>query len=92
MPHLSSECLELIKKKDISQWPSYNEKILEKNSITIVVQINGKKRSLIETKKNIEESELLELIKKDANTRKYVLNKNILKKIYVPNKIINIIL
>ena len=92
VPHLSSECLELIKKKDISQWPSYNEKILEKNSITIVVQINGKKRSLIETKKNIEESELLELIKKDANTRKYVLNKNILKKIYVPNKIINIIL
>jgi leucyl-tRNA synthetase len=92
VPHLSSECLELIKKKDISQWPPYNEKILEKNSVTIVVQINGKKRSLIETKKNIEESELLELIKKDANTRKYVLNKNILKKIYVPNKIINIIL
>jgi len=92
VPHLSSECLGLINRTDINKWPSYNEKILEKNSITIVVQINGKKRSLIETKKNIEESELLELIKKDANTRKYVLNKNILKKIYVPNKIINIIL
>ena len=60
--------------------------------MNIVVQINGKKRGLIKTKKNINENEVLENIKKENNIMKYLKDLKIRKKIYIPNKLINIII
>ena len=57
-----------------------------------MIQINGRKRSLIKTNPNITEENLLKLVKKDENINKYLSNKNIKKKIFVPNKLINIII
>ena len=56
------------------------------------MQINGKKRNLIQTNKNITENDLLEIIKKDEKLKKYLENKTIRKKIYVQDKLINIII
>ena len=92
IPHISNECLSILNQENDYKWPLFDEKILEKNYTKIVVQINGKKRGLIETKKDINETELFEKIKKDENINKYILNKKILKKIYILNKIFNIIL
>ena len=93
LPHLSNECFESIKnKKDKINWPKYDEKQIKEDSNTIVIQINGKKRGLINTKLNLEEEDLLKLVKKDQNINKYLLNKEVRKKIYIKNKLMNIII
>ena len=92
IPHFSNECLDVIGVKEDFQWPDYDEAILVENYSNIVIQINGKKRGLIKTNKNIEENKLLEEIKKEKNIKKYLDNVDIKKKIYIPNKLINIII
>jgi len=93
LPHLSNECIESIKtKNDELYWPIYDEKQIKESSINIVIQINGKKRGLINTKLDLEEVDLFKLVKKDQNIYKYVSDKEIKKKIYIKNKLMNIII
>ena len=73
-------------------WPLYDENILKTQHIDIVVQINGKKRALLNTKKGISQTDLLELIKKDRITKKYLNNINIKKIIFVKDRLINILI
>ena len=56
-----------------------------------IVQINGKTRKIIDSKKDTSESLLLNKIKEDNKLNDYLNNKNIQKKIFIPNKLINII-
>ena len=92
IPHYANECLDMIGNKDNIVWPSYDKNILHENTVPIVIQINGKKRGLIEVKRDIGEVDLLELIFKNKNLEKYLINKEVRKKIYVKNRLINIIL
>ncbi len=91
VPHFSNECLELINVFDV-KWPQYNEKMIKEEKINLVVQINGKKRNLIEIEPDKPEEELFEIIKKDEKIIKYIQNTQIKKKIYIKNKLINIII
>ena len=91
IPHFSNECLEIIKSKNF-KWPAYDISLLKDENIIIVVQINGKKRGLIETKRDISEEEVLDKIVSDINVKKYIENKKIKKKVFVQNKLINIII
>ena len=91
VPHLSNECLEMLNIRDIS-WPSINEAMLVENFINIVVQINGKKRGVVQTKVGISEEDLLQKIKSDQKIFKYLDNKTIKKKIYINNKLLNVII
>ena len=92
MPHFASECLELIKSEKNIEWPTYEQKFIDDENITIVIQINGKKRGLLNLKKDTEEKELLSLIKKDEKLNKHLGNKKIKKQIFVKNKIMNLII
>ena len=92
IPHFSNECLESIGVKNDIFWPSYDEKYLEETEVNIVVQINGKKRGLIKTKKNINEHDLLKRIQNDDKVNKYLENHKVKKQIYIENKIINLFL
>ena len=91
IPHYAYECLDQLKIQTI-EWPSYDEAILIKNEINIVIQINGKKRGLIKTKPNISEDNLFEIIIKDEKLNKYLNNKDIKRKIYIKDKLLNVIL
>ena len=92
IPHLSSECLKIIGINNEIMWPSYDEKQLKKSSNLIVVQINGKKRGLINARLNLTEEELMQLIYKDEKIKKYLINFDIKKRIYIKDKLINIII
>ena len=92
IPHFANECLNLINYQKNLDWPRYDEAILIEDFANIVIQINGKKRGLIKAKKNIQEFELLKIIKAEKNINKYLNNSDIKKKIYVQNKLINIII
>ncbi len=90
-PHLSNECLELLKCKSTNEWP-----IIDTNNVIeevkIAVQINGKTRDVILVKKNLVQKDLEKIILKDSKAKKYVNNKKILKTIFVKNKILNYII
>ena len=92
IPHISSECLKLLSNEIALKWPEYDQKLLEEDFVNIVVQINGKKRGLIKVKKNTTVNELLEKVKKEKNILKYLDSMSIKKQIYVPNRLINIII
>ena len=92
IPHFSNECLKILKLGEQINWPSYDEQYLEEKTLQIVIQINGKKRGLITAERDVLETSLLEKIKKDLKLHKYLENKEIKKKIFIPNKLINIII
>ena len=83
IPHFSSECLKLIKVENL-MWPKFNEKIIEETEANFVVQINGKKRGIINTNKEIVEKDLFNLVKDDTKINKYFENKIVVKVIFIP--------
>ncbi len=90
IPHFSSECLKLIKIENF-MWPKFDEKIIEETEVNFVIQINGKKRGIINTNKEILEKDLFNLVKDDTKINKYFENKKIIKTIFVQKKLINFI-
>jgi leucyl-tRNA synthetase len=91
IPHFASECLSNLGLK-VLNWPSVNEKLLIEKEIVFVVQINGKKRGLLKAEREITEDKLIEMLKNNDEIKKYLSGKEIKKKIFVPNKLINILL
>lgn len=92
IPHFASECLENNNFLKNHHWPNYNEELLKDESIYIVVQINGKKRALLDVQRDISENEVLNKIKENENLNKYLDDKEQKKIIFIKNKIINIII
>ena len=92
IPHFSQECLQIMSDNFKLQWPNYDEKLFEQDKINIVVQINGKKRCIITSNKNLKESDLLRKITKEEKLKKYLEDKKIKKNIYIQDKLINIII
>ncbi|MDC0653794.1 leucine--tRNA ligase [Candidatus Pelagibacter sp.] len=91
IPHLISECLEDLNYEE-KNWPSYEEKYLKQNEVDIVIQINGKKRSMIKVKKDTDKEKILIQAKKDEKVIKNLDNKDIFKYIYIENRLINLII
>ena len=91
VPHLANECLKIFNVDNL-KWPDYDEDLLIEEQINYVIQINGKKRALILGKRDILENDLVDIINKEENLKKYLSGKQIKKKIFVPNKLINIII
>jgi leucyl-tRNA synthetase len=91
IPHFSNECMHLLKSKKTS-WPKYDENQLIEDKIKIVIQINGKKRGLIETNRDISEQELTNIINNNETLKKYLDNKTFKRKIFIKNKLMNIII
>ena len=95
VPHLAEECWAL---KNTNQsitfepWPDVNPAYIERNDVTIVIQINGKRRAEINTRKNTPEEMIMNKIRSIKNINDALSDKNILKSIYVPNKVLNIVL
>ena len=91
IPHFSNECLNLINEKKIS-WPTVSKKDLIEEEINFVVQINSKKRAILKVKRDITEKEILKTIKLNQETEKNLKGQKIIKIIFVPNRLINIII
>ena len=92
VPHLANECLEQLEIKDKNEWPMINKDYLKNKSYNIVIQINGKKRELLNFTKDVEEKFLLQQVKNNEKINKFLKNKKIKKSIYIKNKLLNIII
>ena len=74
-----------------SKWPE-TEQLYEESVIKMPIQINGKTRSLINVPLNEDKDVVIEKIMLDPKIIKNIENKKILKTIFVPNKIVNLVL
>jgi leucyl-tRNA synthetase len=91
VPHLAKECLEELGENDKNIWPSVNQKYLVSEFINMVIQINGKKKEVFKVKTDINQEEVLQEIRKNDKVSKHLKNKKIIKQIFVPNRLINLI-
>ncbi len=77
----------------ISRWPKWEEKYLMEEKVTMAVAINGKLRDqiVVESKKIKVESEIIKQAKSTEKIKKWLENKTIIKEIYVPGKMVNLV-
>jgi len=93
-PHIAEELWQLTGQKGSvfnSSWPTFNAALAERDTVKIAIQINGKLRGDLEVEKNMDREELLGLVMDLDITKKYTANKNIIKEIVVPNRLVNIV-
>ena len=91
LPHFTKECMELLNIKEKILWPKIDNEILLEDNIKFIIQFNGKTRKIIISKKDTNEDTLLTKIKEDDKLNEHLVNKEIKRKIFIPNKLINII-
>ena len=91
-PHIASECLKNLYPDEQIKWPLIDKELIQSKKSNIVVQINGKKRSIISIDSNLDEDSVLKIIKNDSSLDKYFVEKKIFKTIYIKDRIINLIL
>ena len=91
IPHFSNECLNTINENKI-KWPKVTKEDLIEDKISFVVQINGKKRTILNVKKDAIESDILETVKLNQEVKKFFKEKKIKRVIFVQNRLINIII
>ena len=92
LPHIANECLERLKFSGEIKWPDLNQKYIIKESNEIVIQVNGKKRNIILIEKDTEEDKILEKIKETKLIEKYLKDKELIKTIYIKDRLINYII
>ncbi|HEX5798272.1 MAG TPA: leucine--tRNA ligase, partial [Candidatus Saccharimonadales bacterium] len=93
-PHMTEELWhDLGNKTSIhtADWPVHDKKYLIQDSLSIVVQINGKLRANIEVSADSSEAEITETAQKHDKVEKHLKNKKVRKTIYVPGKLINFV-
>ena len=91
IPHFSKECLDLIGEKKEIIWPNINEEFLIEDKKNFIIQVNGKTKGIIIADKNISEENLLLKINENPKLKNYIWGKTIKKKIFIAEKLINII-
>ena len=89
VPHLAHECCEKLNKK--TYWPIYEPGLLKDENCKIVVQVDGRKRAILEMPSNSKEKIVINKSKEIDNVAKYLEDKIVNKTIYIKNKLINFI-
>ena len=92
IPHIANECLYKLNFKEKIQWPKINKKYLIEETSEIVIQVNGKKRNTIVIQKNTGENEIINQIKDKQLIGKYLGGGELVKTIYVKDRLINYII
>ena len=88
-PHLAYECCKKINKR--FYWPRYNPKLLKDENCTIVIQVNGRKRGVLEMPIDSKEIMVIKKSKEIDNVAKHIENTKVIKNIYIKNKLVNFI-
>ena len=72
-------------------WPGYEEALIQASEITLIVQVNGKLRDRIEAPADISEETAKELALSSARVRPHLEGKEVRKSIYVPGRLVNLV-
>jgi leucyl-tRNA synthetase len=93
-PHFSEELWQILGNKESickAAWPKYDPAMLVEDTVTIVIQVNGKLRSKIDVASDISEDKLKESVLADQALQPWISGKTIRNFIIVPKKLVNIV-
>jgi len=93
-PHFAEECWERLghgRSIFYASWPTWDAALLVEDNIEVVVQVNGKTRSTVRVRREAGESAVLAAAMADEKTMRHLEGKTIRKRIYVPNRLINLV-
>ncbi len=93
-PYLAHELWEMLGEKENllkAPWPKYDAALAKEEELEIPVQINGKLRSRVTVAADAPESFVLERALADEKVQSFIAGKQIVKKIFVPGKLVNIV-
>jgi len=92
-PHLGAEIWERFEQSRVWEepWPRADPELLASDTVTLVVQVNGKLRDRIEAAAEAPEAELLALARESEKVRRHLDGKEIVKEIVVPGKLVNLV-
>ena len=94
-PHMTEEINKLIgneKALSTKNWPEFDEEKAKDDVINLPIQVNGKLRQTLQIPANLEETEIKEKVHDDETIKRFIENQEIVKEIYVKNKIYNIVI
>jgi len=93
-PHMGEEIWSIMGHNDtiaFEQWPVYDEELCKEDTIEIVVQINGKVKAKLNIAVDADKDSVMEMAMSDEKVKESIDGKTIVKQIYVPNKLVNIV-
>jgi leucyl-tRNA synthetase len=73
------------------RWPPYDPALAAAIRVTLVVQVNGRVRGKLDVERGAAESEALALAKSDDRIRPWVEGKTITRAVYVPDRLLNLV-
>ena len=92
-PHLGAEVWERLEGDRVWErpWPQADPALLASDTVTLVVQVNGKLRDRIDADADAAEAELLELARASEKVRRHLDGREVVKEIVVPGKLVNLV-
>jgi len=93
-PHITEELWQQLGQEGsvhTSEWPTYDEKYLVQDTVTIAVQVNGKLRGTVTAPADSDEAAVVEIAKADERIAANLADKQVVKTIYVPGKLLNFV-
>ena len=97
IPHISEEIWKLFKNRGMvaeQTWPNLEKVVIkeETEKVNIAIQICGKTREILNIEKDSEKNYVEQIALKNNKIKKYLTEKKIIKIIYVPNRVLNIVI
>jgi len=93
-PHICEEVWQRLGENELiahAEWPSWDSELVQDETITIVIQVNGKKRDELQVSRDTDKDELERLALASENARKFIDGKDPKKVIVVPGRLVNIV-
>jgi leucyl-tRNA synthetase len=94
-PHIAEELWEKLghrRSTAYEPWPVFDKEKCIESMVEVILQINGKIRSKVTVAMDTPQAELERLAFEDSNIKRYTDGKRIIKKIVIPNKLVNIVI
>ena len=94
-PHLAEELWQILGYKSLvseQKWPKYENKFLTEENINLIVQINGKKKLVINIKKGLTKEQTERIVLENSTIIKIIESNNYKKIIIVPDRVVNLVI
>ncbi|HEX2122613.1 MAG TPA: class I tRNA ligase family protein, partial [Thermoanaerobaculia bacterium] len=93
-PHITEELWEMFGNEGLvltSRWPVADRELMQETTIVVVVQVNGKLRGQVEVPAQADQELVMNAVFGNERIQQWVTGKEIVKKVYVPGKLVNVV-
>lgn len=93
-PHICDELSERLGDEEFilnAAWPQYDEKLLQRDTVDLVIQVNGKRRNNLTVAKGLAAKDLEKLVLDDEEVKRFVTGHEVVRIVIVPNRLVNVV-